>query len=307
MLPAQAAPDVAATVTEWWRRAWFTSQVTVNKESTMTLAMFQPLTLARIAALAAFSCSLAEAKQDAAALAKAAQNPVADLISLPIQMNMNFGAGPEDDLQVVTNVQPVVPFALNENWNLITRTIVPLISQPDFGIHGERENGIGDVQFSAFLSPRESGDWVWGAGPVFQLDTATDDRLGQGAWGLGPSAVALRATGPWVIGALVNNIWSVSEDDDRGEVNQFLLQPFINYNFPDSPGRYLTFAPIMTANWEADSGERWVIPLGLGIGQITRFGQQPVNLQASLYYNVEAPKQAPDWQLRIQAQFMFPK
>jgi hypothetical protein len=250
--------------------------------------------------------------EDATALAKAAQNPVADLISVPIQLNMNFGTGPEDDLQTVTNVQPVVPFSISEDWNLITRTIVPVISQPDFGVYSERENGIGDIQFSTFFSPKAptSGGWIWGGGAVAQLDTATDDRLGQGAWGLGPTAVALKITGHWVVGGLVNNIWSVSEDENRsngGKVNQLLVQPFINYNFPSSPGRYLTFAPIITANWEAEDGEKWLVPIGLGIGQITRFGKQPVNLQASFYYNVERPDGAPDYQVRLQLQLLFPK
>jgi hypothetical protein len=249
------------------------------------------------------------ADDDAAALAKAAQNPVASMISLPMQLNMNFGTGPEDDLQTVLNIQPVVPFSLSENWNLITRTIIPVISQPDFGLYSARENGIGDIQFSTFLSPKEptSGGWIWGAGVIAQLDTATDDRLGQGAWGLGPTAVALRMSGPWVYGALVNNVWSVSEDRNRGKVNQFLAQPFINYNFPSTPGRYLTFSPIITANWEAANGQQWLVPVGLGIGQVTRLGTQPVNLQAAFYYNVERPDGAPDYQVRLQFQFMFPK
>lgn len=263
-----------------------------------------------VALACGLSCgSAAVAEDSAAGLAQAAQNPVANLISVPLQLNMNFGTGPEDDVQMVLNVQPVYPFELNENWNVITRTIVPLISQPDFGVFSDRENGIGDVQFSAFLSPKAptAGGWIWGAGAVTQLDTASDDRLGQGAFGLGPTGVALRIDGPWVTGALINNLWSVSEDDDRGDVNQFLLQPFINYNFPGTPGRYLTFAPVITADWEADSSERWLVPLGLGIGQITRLGQQPVNLQASFYSNVEAPSGAPDWQVRVQMQLMFPK
>jgi hypothetical protein len=129
----------------------------------------------------------------------------------------------------------------------------------------------------------------------------------KGAWGLGPTAVALRISGPWVYGALVNNVWSVSEDHDRGKVNQFLAQPFINYNFPSGPGRYLTFSPIITANWEADNGQKWLVPLGLGISQITRLGTQPVNLQAAYYYNIERPDGAPSYQVRLQVQFMFPK
>lgn len=245
---------------------------------------------------------------DAASLAKAAQNPIADMISLPFQNNTNFKTGPLEGSQNVMNIQPVYPFNLNADWNLITRTIVPVTSQPAFAPGQDRENGIGDVQFSAFLSPKQLvNGWVWGAGAIAQLDTATDDRLGQGVWGLGPTAVALQIGKTWVYGALINNIWSVAKDNDRQSVNQMLLQPFVNYNFPQSPGRYLTFAPIITANWKSDSGQRWTVPLGLGIGQIMRFGKQPANLQASAYYNVERPDDAALWQLRLQIQFLFPK
>lgn len=249
------------------------------------------------------------AENSDAALAKAAQNPVAALISVPLQFNMNYDTGRQDDLQTVLNIQPVIPFDLSKDWNLITRTIVPVISQPDFGVYRNRQNGLGDIQFSTFLSPKapaKSG-WIWGVGAVAQLDTATTDRLGQGVWGLGPTAVALRSSGPWVFGALVNNVWSVSTAHNRSSVNQFLVQPFINYNFPSSPGRYLTFAPIITADWKSKQEQRWLVPLGIGIGQITRFGKQPVNVQASYYYNVKKPKYASHYQIRLQLQFMFPK
>jgi len=248
------------------------------------------------------------AAQDVDALAKAAQNPISSLISLPLQWNSNFEVGPLDKPQHVLNIQPVYPLSLNDDWNLITRTILPLISQPSFGQGQSRENGLGDIQFSAFFSPKQatSSGWIWGAGPIVQLDTASDDRLGQGAWGLGATAVALKISGPWVVGGLLNNVWSVSEGTGRAEVNQLLFQPFVNYNFADHPGRYLTFAPVITANWEADS-DKWVVPLGLGIGQITKFGKQPVNLQASIYYNVERPDQAARYQVRLQIQLMFPK
>lgn len=149
------------------------------------------------------------------------------------------------------------------------------------------------------------GGLIWAVGAVAQFDTASDERLGAGAFGLGPSFVALKMAGPWVIGGLINNIWSVSED--RDEVNLLLLQPFINYNFPGKPGRYVSFSPIITANWEASGGEKWTVPPGLGVGQITRFGKQPVNLQAAAYYNVIAPELASDWQVRLQLQLMFPK
>ena len=230
------------------------------------------------------------------------------MISLPFQNNVNFDVGPLQKTQNVLNIQPVLPFSLNAEWNLITRTILPVISQPAFAPGQDRENGIGDIQFSAFLSPKQAVDgWVWGVGAIAQLDTASDDRLGQGVWGLGPTAVALHLGKTWVYGALINNVWSVSEDEGRRRVNQMLLQPFLNYNFANAPGRYLTFAPVITADWEADSGQKWVVPLGLGIGQIMRFGKQPVNLQASAYYNVERPDNAAQWQLRLQMQFLFPK
>lgn len=242
-------------------------------------------------------------------MAKAAQNPVAAMISVPFQNNINFDVGPEEKTQNILNIQPIIPFNLNENWNLITRTIIPVISQPKFAPGQDRENGIGDIQFSAFLSPKQpgSGGWIWGAGVIAQLDTATDDRLGAERWGLGPSAVVLRPAGAWVYGALINNIWDIGGDDDRDDFNQMLIQPFVNYNFPDKPGRYFTFAPIITANWEASSGNKWTVPLGGGVGQIIKWGNTPVNLQASAYYNVEAPKNGADWQLRLQAQFLFPK
>ena len=250
-----------------------------------------------------------EQKTGASDLAKAAQNPIAAMISLPFQNNTNFNIGPQEGTQNILNIQPVWPVDLNPKWNLITRTILPVISQPEFVSGQGRTNGIGDIQFSAFFSPKEPTEagWIWGAGLIAQLDTASDDKLGAGKWGLGPTAVALKVDDQWVYGGLINNVWSVAGDDDRADINIMLIQPFVNYNFPDKPGRYLTFAPIMTADWEADSGDQWTVPLGGGIGQIMKWGKQPVNLQASAYYNVVTPDNGADWQLRLQAQLLFPK
>ncbi len=251
----------------------------------------------------------AMAQSSAAELARKAQNPVADLISVPFQLNWNFDVGPLEKDQQILNIQPVLPFNLNDDWNLITRTIVPLISQPAFTPGQDRENGLGDINFSAFFSPKAetSNGWIWGIGPALTLDTASDERLGQGAWSAGPTGVFLKMKGAWVVGALASNVWSVSEDQDRPVVNQFLMQPFVNYNFPNKPGRYLSFSPIITANWEADSSNTWTIPVGLGIGQIVRFGKLPVNLQVAYYYNVERPDYASRYQIRAQASLMFPK
>lgn len=245
---------------------------------------------------------------DATSLAKAAQNPIAAMISVPFQYNINLETGPLEKTQHILNIQPVYPIRMNAEWNVITRTIVPVISQPAFDASQDRTNGLGDIQFSAFLSPQApTGGWIWGAGMIVQFDTATDDRLGQGVWGLGPTAVALKTDGPWLYGALINNVWSVAEDAGRPSVNQLLLQPFINYNFPDHPGRYLSFSPIITADWKADSGQRWVVPLGLSIGQIVKVGAQPLNLQAGAYYNVERPDAGARWQIRLLVSLMFPK
>lgn len=255
-----------------------------------------------------FAASAAAQEGDATNLAKAAQNPIADMISVPIQYNINFDTGPLGGTQHLVNIQPVYPVKLNADWNVITRTIVPVLSQPAFAAGQDREFGLGDIQFSAFLSPTAPvGGWILGVGAIAQLNTATDDRLGQGAWGLGPTAVALKMSGSWVYGALINNVWSVSEEDGRPGVNQMLIQPFINYNFPDAPGRYLSFSPIVTADWKADSGQRWTIPLGLSIGQILKIGGQPLNLQAGAYYNVQHPDDGARWQIRFLVAFLFPK
>jgi hypothetical protein len=242
--------------------------------------------------------------EDVGALAKAAQNPIADMISLPFQNNTNFGVGPRDDVQNILNIQPVIPLHLNEQWNLITRTIMPVICQPELGPGLREQSGLGDIQFTTFFSPAQPGKWMWGVGPIFQFPSATDEVLGQGKWCAGPSAVVLRSQGPWLYGALINNVWSFAGDDDRSNVNQMILQPFVNYNLPK--GWYVSSAPILTANWQADSDQRWVVPLGAGVGKIFKLGKQPVNASVQGYYNVVHPDDGPDWQLRAQLQLLFP-
>jgi len=235
-------------------------------------------------------------------LARAVQNPIASLISVPFQNNTSFDWGPQEKTFNLLNIQPIWPFQMNDDWNLITRTIVPVVSQPGVVSGQDRETGLGDITFTAFLSPRDSGKLIWGAGPVVLLPTASDDRLGSDQWGLGPSVVALMMPGSWVIGSLFSNVWSVggSGDDD---VNLFTWQYFVNYNMKG--GWYLTTSPIITANWEASS-DKWTIPVGGGFGRVFRIGNQPINAQAQVFYNVEKPGTG-DWQLRTQLQFMFPK
>lgn len=244
---------------------------------------------------------------DKEALAKQAQNPIASLISLPLQNNTNFNLGPLEETQNILNIQPVYPFSLGDNWNLIGRAIVPVISQPAFSPEQGRENGIGNISLTGFLSPNQSGAWTWGVGPTVVVPTNTDERLGSDLWSLGASFVALTMPGNWVIGALVSNVWSIGGSSDPSE-NSMLVQPFVNYNIPDSGGWYLSSVPIITANWKADrSGDVWTIPLGGGVGKILKVGQQPLNAQVQAFYNVAKPEFGADWQLRLQLQFLFPK
>ena len=240
-------------------------------------------------------------------LAKQTQNPLASLISLPFQNNTNFGIGPdEDETQNILNIQPVWPISISENWNLITRTIAPIVSQSDFFTGGDgRVNGLGDITFTAFLSPKEgSPNFTWGIGPVFEFPTSTDSTLGPMKWGAGLSIVGLVQPGHWVIGSLLSNIWSFAGAGDQ-DVNLFTWQYFINYNLPK--GWYLTSAPIITANWEAESGNQWTVPFGGGFGKVFNIGKQPLNGQMQAFYNVEKPEFGPNWQLRVQLQFLFPK
>lgn len=238
-------------------------------------------------------------------LAKAAQNPVADMISLPFQNNTNFGVGSDDDVQNILNIQPVIPVKLNKDWNLITRTIIPIIYQPELVPGNGSESGLGDVNMSLFFSPANPGKIIWGLGPALSFPTATDEILGSEKWSAGPTAVVLQIKGPWVIGGLASNLWSFAGEDNREDINQFLFQYFINYNLPE--GWYLSSAPIITANWNADSDNKWTIPFGGGVGKIFKIGTQPLNAQVQSFYNVEKPDNAADWSLRLQLQFLFPK
>jgi hypothetical protein len=249
----------------------------------------------------------AGAAEDETELAKKTQNPVADLISVPFQSNFNFNTGSKDATVYILNVQPVIPIHLTHDWNLITRTIMPIINQPSLfpgpnSISGSAW-GLGDINPSLFFSPAKPGAVIWGVGPTFTIPTATDSKLGSGKFSLGPTAVALTIQGPWVFGALINNQWSVAGWGDK-DVNQMLLQPFVNFNLPH--GWYLTSSPIMTANWEADSGDKWTVPVGGGVGKLFKLGKLPINTSLQAYYNAERPKNASDWQLRFQVQFLLP-
>src|SRR5271157_1005507 len=242
---------------------------------------------------------------DAEALAKAAQNPVASLISVPLQNNTAFGTGSYDRTQNVLNVQPVIPVSISEDWNLIVRVIQPIVWQPNANQNSQGWFGFGDMNPTFFFSPAKPHKLIWGVGPTFVIPTATADQLGQGKLSIGPGVVLLTTPGHWVIGTLINNVWSVAGSGSRPPVNQMLLQWFVNYNM--KKGWYLATSPIVTADWRASSGNQWTVPMGGGVGRIMKLGFQPVNLLAQLYGNTVHPAGASSWGMRLQIQFLFPK
>jgi hypothetical protein len=250
-------------------------------------------------------------------LAKATQNPVASLISVPLQNNSNFAVGPFNRTQDVFNIQPVIPKPLSENWTLIIRIIQPIVWQPYPAQNAGGQFGIGDMNPTFFLSPAKPGKLIWGVGPAMVLPTATSTVLGQGKLSFGPAIVALIQPGKWTVGVLVNNVWSVAGSTHRPHVNQMTLQYFINYNL--NKGWYLTSSPIVTANWnnkangdaangdDTTPGGRWTIPFGGGAGRIMRLGSQPVNISAAFYGNAVHPSGASSWGMRLQIALLYPK
>lgn len=239
-------------------------------------------------------------------LRKAIQNPVANLISFPLENNSNFGVGPYNRIQNVLDIQPVVPVHLSTSWILITRTIMPIIYQPTtIQPVNQGAHGLGDVNPTFFLSPAKPHKIIWGVGPDFVFPTATNPLIGQGKWSVGPSLVALAQPKHFTIGVLVNNVWSFAGQANRTDVNQMLLEPFINYNM--KKGWFLVTAPFITANWKGSRGNVWTVPVGGGIGRVTKLGFQPVSLEAEFYGNATYPSGTSSWSMRLQISFLFPR
>lgn len=246
---------------------------------------------------------LAQEDEDAenAALAKATQNPLAAMYSLPFQNNTTYGVGEFKRTQNVLNIQPVIPIGLGSKVNLINRIIIPVITQPS-SVEDNSTTGVGDIIYTAWLSPTKASKITWGLGPVFQIPTAsTANEFGSREFGVGPSLVALTSIDKWVMGFVTNNIKTFGDVEE----NKFMFQYFVNYNLPKA--WYIVSGPIMTANWNADDGQKWIVPFGAGAGKIVRFGKLPVNISAHAYYNAVKPDGMGNWQSRIQMQFLFPK
>ncbi len=273
----------------------------------------QAFILAAAVLFAGFSChgedpanavEAAPPADQAAELAKKLSNPISSLISLPVQTNYDFGGGPTGDgFQFKTNVQPVIPITLNEDWNVISRTIIPYISQENiFGTTSQ--DGLSDISQSLFFSPVDptASGWIWGAGPVFLFPTATDDLLGTEKWGAGPTAVVLKQSNGWTYGALANHIWSYEGNETRQDVDLTYLQPFLSY----TTKMQTTYAVNAESSYDWTNSQ-WTVPINVAISQLVKIGGSPVQFQLGGRYYAEAPDTGPEWGLRFGVTLLWPK
>jgi len=262
---------------------------------------------------AALTCALASgglasqalAQESAADLAKKLSNPVAALISVPLQLNYDEKIGPtESGKRWLLNVQPVVPITLNEEWNVISRTILPVVSQKDIFPGADSQSGIGDIVQSVFFSPKAptAGGWIWGAGPALLLPTGSDDLLSAKKWGLGPTAVLLKQDHGWTYGALANHIWSVAGDSARSDVSTTFLQPFLAYTTPTA----WTYAvnTESTYDWK---NKQWSVPLNLLVSKVTKIDSQLISVGGGVRYWADGPDSGPHgWGFRLVVTLLFP-
>jgi hypothetical protein len=240
----------------------------------------------------------------------AAQNPISSMISLPFKLSYDSGASNGD--AVILNINPVIPVQVGD-WNLVNRALIPLadVDGPILGSGnpspgpGKGASGLGDINYSLYFSPVKYDKVIWGVGPSINLPTASDDQLGSGKWSGGITGVALAQPEWGSVGILGRQLWSFAGDDDRKDVSQMLIEPFLNYNL--DKGWYLLTDMVMTANWEADNSNRWTVPVGGGVGRIFKIGEQSINAKLEAYYNVEKPDGAPDYSVAFQFSFLFPK
>lgn len=239
---------------------------------------------------------------DVTALAKATQNPVADLLAIPLQFNFNSGGDLGDRTALNLNVQPVVPISLTSEWIVVARTIIPLYNLPDQS--GDGASGVGDIVSELLVSSAEASTFQWGVGPVFSLPTATLAPVRTGSWAAGPAAVGLVTTGRWVAGALATQTWTFADYGDRREVEQLQIQAFANFNF--GQGWAVVAAPLIIADWTASSDNAWTVPLGGGLTWTTHVGDQAVQLSAQYYRNLVYPDGGAANQLRFLVSFLFP-
>jgi len=237
-------------------------------------------------------------------LAKKSQNPIGDLISLPMENNLQIGAGSKDAFVYDLTLKPIYPTELHEKVTLINRGIFSLIHQGERRPREGKETGFGDINYQGFISPHV-GPVIWGVGPSLFIPTASDDRLGSGKWSLGPTAIVVAKPGGWLFGALAQHVWSIGGKSNRNSVNVSSLQYFVNYNF--AAGFYFTSNPTITADWDANSRSRWTLPFGGGLGKLFRIGGQPLDVRARAFYNAVKPDGVAPWRVQLEFKLLFPK
>lgn len=242
------------------------------------------------------------AQQQTMALAKASQNPVADMSSIPLQFNWTSGGGLGSETLSVTNIQPVLPLPLNDTWNVISRTIVPVMNIP--APDGERLKGIGDIQEQIFFSPIKPQKLIWGAGPIFSLPTSTIDAVSTGQFAVGPNIVLLAMPGKFVLGGIANQMWRFAGNDTTTAINAFFVQPFVNYNF--QKGWSISTSPSITANWAAPTDQQWTVPVGMGVSKIAMIGSQAISISCQYYHNAVRPDASGEDTVRMVVSFLFP-
>jgi hypothetical protein len=247
----------------------------------------------------------AEQEKEMLELAKASQNPVADLTTIPVQFNWFTGGGLGDQTMMQTLIQPVLPLPLAKGWNVVSRTVVPLISMPVGGEYGTRAKGIGDIQEQIYFSPTKKQKVIYGFGPVFSFPTSTNELWATGQFAIGPDAVILVMPGKWVVGAIANNLWRFAGSEETTAICSFYIQYFANYNL--KKGWALGTAPSITANWNAEDGQQWTVPFGISISKIVAVGGQPLSVNIQYYNNVVRPDAAGANQIRINVAFLFPR
>ncbi len=235
-------------------------------------------------------------------LAKQLANPISSLISVPFQANWDFGIGVNDASRFTLNIQPVIPMSINDDWNLIVRTILPVIDAESPAPGVPDASGLGDIVQSFFFSPKDPvGGWILGAGPVFLYPSASETLLGSEQWGAGPTAVALKQEGPWTYGALVNHLWSYAGDETRSDVDATFLQPFVSYVTPTKTTYSLNAES--TYDWERD---QWTVPINAVVSQLFKMGSQPAQVFAGARYYAEGPDGGPEWGIRAGVTLLFP-
>jgi hypothetical protein len=283
------------------------AMLTVNSPAQDISSKVQPLS---VAPTTDTSTAADDKAAQEAELAKKLQNPVAALISVPIQNNWDFGLGSDNAMKYTANIQPVIPISISQDWNLIARTILPVVylgalSNNTNAPSSVRQShfGLGDTTQSFFFSPKNPvGGWILGAGPVGYYPTATDEALGAGKWGAGPTIVALQQKAGFTYGILANQIWSFAGQEDRREINSTFIQPFASF----TTKTYTTFGinTETTYNWQTEEA---TVPMNFTIQQLVKIGKQPIALQLGYRYYIEKPDGGPDWGLRFTITFLFPK